>query len=81
MSHERTFTMVAVNGHQVSLSFAECENPAAIGQVKQILLSSYAAHTTEPKCRGILAISPRQRDNEGRGKAPMHLDNFINSAQ
>lgn len=81
MLHVGDTTTVTVYGRQVILSFAETENPVALGKVKQILLSSFAAHATEPKCKGILAFPSRQRDNIGEGENPMHLENSINAAQ
>ena len=61
------------NGYEVSASFAECENTEALGKVKQILLSSFAAYAPKPKGGDILALSPRQRDNSSRQKAACTL--------
>ena len=63
MEHGTQSVQLSVNGYEVSASFAECENAAALGKVKQILLSSFAAHAQKPKGGDILALSPRQRDN------------------
>ena len=39
----------AVDGYEISATFADSENAAALGQVKQILLSSFASNA--PKNR------------------------------
>ena len=52
-----------VNGYSVSATFADSRNTAAIGQVKQILLSSFANSSPKSQPKGILAIFPDQRDN------------------
>ncbi len=66
-----------VDGYEVSLTFAASTNPAALGQVKQILLSSFVAHG--PKAKGILAFPGGQRDNIDR-ENPLHLENCIASS-
>lgn len=38
----------AIDGFEISATFAESQNTAAIGQVKQILLSSFVAQTSSP---------------------------------
>jgi hypothetical protein len=56
----------SVDGYEVSATFANSRNTAAIGQVKQILLSSFS-NTTKTRPRDILAIVPEQRDNSSGG--------------
>ena len=57
----------AIDGFEVSATFAESQNTAAIGQVKQILLSSFAAQTSPQPSKAILVKSSKQRDNNGGG--------------
>ncbi|MGI6029676.1 MAG: hypothetical protein ACOX81_09775 [Candidatus Heteroscillospira sp.] len=63
--HNTTF---AIDGYEISATFADSRNTAAIGQVKQILLSSFASSAPKNKGGDILAIIPAQRDNMNRGK-------------
>ena len=56
----------AIDGFEISATFAESQNTAAIGQVKQILLSSFVAQTSSTR----LMV----------GVVPMYLDKFKNSA-
>lgn len=48
--------ILQVDGHEVSINFADNPNPAVINQVKQILLASFIANTSKPQSSGILAI-------------------------
>lgn len=73
MEHGTRSIQLSVNEYEVSASFAECENTEALGKVKQILLSSFAAYAPKPKGGDILALSPRQRDNSSRQKAACTL--------
>ena len=57
----------AIDGFEVSATFAESQNAAAIGQVKQILLSSFAAQASPQASKGILAKPSKQRDNHSGG--------------
>mgnify|MGYP000037714829 FL=1 len=57
----------AVDGYEISATFADSENAAALGQVEQILLSSFASNTPKNRAGGILAIHPGQRDNISGG--------------
>lgn len=41
----------AIDGFEISATFAESQNTAAIGQVKQILLSSFVAPDLIPPAR------------------------------
>lgn len=58
----------SIDGYEVSATFANVGDPAAITHVKQILLSAFVANTPGPRPKGILAISPGQRDNICGGK-------------
>ena len=60
-NHDRTFS---VNGYEVSATFADVRNTSAIGQVKQILLSSFT-NTAKTHNESILAFQSEPRDNEG----------------
>ena len=57
----------AIDGFEISATFAESQNTAAIGQVKQILLSSFVAQTSSPQPGVILVKPSEQRDNNGEG--------------
>lgn len=72
-------TVFAIDRFEISATFAESRNTAAIGQVKQILLSSFVAQTSSTRPGVILVKPSEQRDNNG-GVVPMHLDKFKNPA-
>jgi len=57
----------AIDGYEISATFADSRNTAALGQVKQILLSSFVSSAPKNRAGGILAIYPEQRDNISRG--------------
>lgn len=57
----------AIDGFEISATFAESQNAAAIGQVKQILLSSFVAQTSSTRPGVILVKPSEQRDNNGGG--------------
>ena len=61
-------TTFFIDGYEVSAIFAKTGDPAAIAHIKQMLLSSFIAGTPGPRPKGILAISPGQRDNICGGK-------------
>ena len=61
---EATF---AIDGFEISATFADSHNAAAPGQVKQILLSAFAGSIPQKRAGGILAIHPGQRDNNSGG--------------
>lgn len=67
MQGTKNSTVFAVDGYEVSATFADNRNTAAICQVKQILLSSFAGSTPKPHPKGILAIASEQRDNNSGG--------------
>lgn len=60
-------TVFAIDGFEVSATFSESQNTAAIGQVKQILLSSFAAQTSSAQPKAILAKPTKLRDNDDGG--------------
>ena len=62
MKRNATF---AVDGYEVSATFADSRNAAAVGQVKQILLSSFASNHAKQRSGNILAIRSETRDNNG----------------
>ena len=57
----------SIDGYEISATFAEAKNTEAIGQVKQILLSSFAACAPSRRPGAILVKSPETRDNNDRG--------------
>ena len=60
-------TVLSVNGFEVTATFAENHNAAAVHHVKQILISSFAGKTTKlHQSRDILVIPDVQRYNNGR---------------
>lgn len=56
VDNKRSEKILQVDGHEVSINFADNPNPAVINQVKQILLASFIANTSKPQSSGILAI-------------------------
>lgn len=56
MDNKRFEQILQVDGHEVSINFADDPNPAVINQVQQILLASFIANTSKPQSGGILAI-------------------------
>lgn len=57
----------SIDGYEISATFAEAKNTEAIGQVKQILLSAFAACVPSRRPGAILVKSPETRDNHDRG--------------
>lgn len=57
-------TVLSVNGFEVTATFAENHNAAAVHHVKQILISSFAGKTTKLQSRNILEIPDVQRYND-----------------
>lgn len=68
MPNKRQSASFSIDGYEVSATFASAGDPAALNHAKQILLSAFVTSTSKPGSKGILAISPEQRDNIGRGK-------------
>lgn len=67
MQNAKGRAVFVIDGYEVSATFADEGDAAALGRVKQILLSSFASRRPAPAPEGILAIGPEQRDNSGRG--------------
>lgn len=67
MENTRRSTIFAIDGYEVSASFADDRNTMALHHAKQILLSSFANNTPNSSNKGILAILPEQRDNNDEG--------------
>ena len=68
-------TVLSVNGFEVTATFAENHNAAAVHHVKQILISSFAGKTTKLQSRDILVIPDVQRYI--MVEDTMYLENFI----
>ena len=79
MERTRELTTFAIDGYQISATFADSRNTTALGHVKQILLSSFANNAAKHTHGDILAIHPI-----GAiiivGVAPMYLEKFISPA-
>ena len=75
MERTRELTTFAIDGYQISATFADSRNTTALGHVKQILLSSFAnnaaKHTLQSTPIGAIIIV---------GVAPMYLEKFISPA-
>ena len=56
MQNTRRSATFAVDGYEVSATFTDSRNAAALGQVKQILLSSFANNLSTAHPGDILAI-------------------------
>lgn len=62
--HSTTF---AIDGFKIFATFTDSRNTAAISQIKQILLSSFAGNASKNRRGDILAITHEQSDNNDRG--------------
>ena len=68
MERTRELTTFAIDGYQISATFADSRNTTALGHVKQILLSSFANNIPKKRYPGdILAIHPNRSDNNSGG--------------
>lgn len=67
MEHEKSRTTFAIDGYQISATFADSRNTAALSHVKQILLSSFANNAAKHTPGDILAIHPNRSDNNSGG--------------
>ena len=76
MQQRKQHTAFAVDGYAITASFADCKNAAALHQVKQILLSSFANNLTDKTPGDSLALKAKLSDNNS-GDTPMHLEKFI----
>lgn len=63
MQNTKRNATFAVDGYEVSVTFTDSRNTAALSQVKQILLSSFANNPANPHRGNILAIPTETRDN------------------
>ncbi|WP_242869066.1 hypothetical protein [Ruthenibacterium lactatiformans] len=68
MERTRQLTTFAIDGYQISATFADSRNTTALGHVKQILLSSFANNAAKHTHGDILAIHPNRSDNNSGGK-------------
>ena len=68
MERTRQLTTFAIDGYQISATFADSRNTTALGHVKQILLSSFANNAAKHTPGDILAIHPNRSDNNSGGK-------------
>ncbi len=59
-------TTFAIDGYEISATFADSRNTAATSRAKQILLSSFAGSAPNNRRGDILAIPSEQRDNNNR---------------
>ncbi len=67
MEHIRSRTTFAIDGYQISATFADSRNTAVLGHVKQILLSSFANNAARHTPGDILANHPNRSDNNSEG--------------
>ena len=51
MDHRKRRAVFAVDGYEISATFADSRNTAGLGHVKQILLSSFANNLTDKNTR------------------------------
>ena len=76
MDHRKRRAVFAVDGYEISATFADSRNTAVLGHVKQILLSSFANNLTDKTPGDSLALKAKLSDNNC-GDTPMHLEKFI----
>jgi hypothetical protein len=67
MQTKKHSTTITIDGYEISATFSDTKNTDAIGQVKQILLSSFASSPIKNRHGDILAITSEQRNNHDRG--------------
>jgi hypothetical protein len=68
MIESRPSKTFIIDGHQVTVTFAESGGAAVIGRVKQILLSAYVNHLPGKISSGTFDFSDQQSDNANGGK-------------
>ena len=56
MDHRKRRAVFAVDGYEISATFADSRNTAVLGHVKQILLSSFANNLTDKTPGDSLAL-------------------------
>ena len=76
MDHRKRRAVFAVDGYEISATFAESRNTAAVGHVKQILLSSFSNNLVNQHSGDNLALVSKPSDNNSRN-TPVHLEKFI----
>ena len=76
MDHRKRRAVFAVDGYEISATFADSRNTTVLGHVKQILLSSFANNLTDKTPGDSLALKAKLSDNN-IGDTPMHLEKFI----
>ncbi len=76
MEHRKHRVVFAVDGYEISATFADSRNTAVLGHMKQILLSSFANNLTDKAPGDSLALKAKLSDNNS-GDTPMHLEKFI----
>ena len=71
----RNSTTLKVDGYEISATFTETRNTAISGQLKQILLASFANSSPKSGSGDILVMPPEQRYNKdgGRHHVPLKL--------
>ena len=67
MERTRQLTTFAIDGYQISATFADSRNTTALGHVKQILLSAFANNAAKHTHGDILEIHPNRSDNNSGG--------------
>lgn len=73
MQNAENSAILAIDGYEISATFAEHKNTEAIGHVKQILLSSFASNAPKKRCPGDILVRPSEQsynDNGGRHHVP-----------
>jgi hypothetical protein len=68
MSKSRPSRTFIIDGHQVTVTFAESGGAAVIGRIKQILLSAYVNYLPSENSSGTFDFSDQQSDNANGGK-------------
>ena len=63
MDHRKRRAVFAVDGYEISATFADSRNTAVLGHVKQILLSSFANNLTDKTPGDSLALKAKLSDN------------------
>ena len=76
MAHKKRRVVFAVDGYEISATFADDKNAAALSRVKQILLSSFANKPTAKNPGEILALKAKMSDNNSEN-TPKYLEKFI----
>ena len=73
MQNAGNSAILAIDGYEISATFAERKNTEAIGHVKRILLSSFASNAPKKRYPGDILVSLTEQsynDNGGRHHVP-----------